>query len=209
MVDDQRPASQSTAPGFTTFLEFGGVALTLLGLFSYSTLAQLYESFYRTLGVSPADVGIGYAVVLARSFGLLAIAAGAGIGIVVAAWWQFRGSELSEKAAQHLAFGCIGLLMVVYTAAVAALGDWSHDRAEGVRQGKPTQPFSMRGILPLLDIHAEKAVLKPVGESSLPVPSTDKLMYLGASGDLHVLYNVTTQRTLRIPVSGVLVITER
>ncbi|MFI9329250.1 hypothetical protein ACIGZJ_17095 [Kitasatospora sp. NPDC052868] len=47
--------------------------LTVTGLIVFVILSVLYEKFYSELGVSPADVGIGYTETLAHSYGFVVL----------------------------------------------------------------------------------------------------------------------------------------
>ncbi|MET9412131.1 hypothetical protein ABZX90_41410 [Streptomyces sp. NPDC002935] len=48
--------------------------VTVSGLALFAFLSYFYERFYRSFGISPASVGIGYAETMSRSWGFIALA---------------------------------------------------------------------------------------------------------------------------------------
>jgi hypothetical protein len=184
------------------------------GLLLYAYLSLCYDVFYGRLGVDPNDVGLSYTGTLARSAGFVAAILLVTFG-AVSLVQEARREEAEGKPRRERWFPSVGCAVLIACGAFLFLiliqpylGAWR--AANAVMAGKPISPLvTGERFLPLpkLAIHADPAMVEPVGKLT-DSPSIERLhgrrlLYLGQSGGTVVLYDATADRAVYVPASSI------
>jgi amino acid transporter len=184
------------------------------GLLLYAYLSLCYHLFYGRLGVDPNDVGLSYTGTLARSAGFVTATLVAIVG-AVSLVREARREDAEGKTRRERWFppvGCTVVIacgMVLYLGLILPpLGAWMAGNA--VMAGRPVSPTVAADPvlpLPILAIHADPATVEPAGKST-DSPSIERLhgrrlLYLGQSGGIVVLYDATADRAVYVPASSI------
>jgi hypothetical protein len=199
-------------------------AVTIAGAVVYAIVRTALQRFYVTLGVEPEEVGLGYSDVLARTvFGLviyLLIALGvAAVSWLLLAvlrgrmgiddplrgytpprsleWWMNR-----TLRGFPVIMGCLSVILFVFL-----LFDAADVASNDVRSGRAVRPgYSGWEVFnnPLA-LRADLVKVEWLGEDKprALMDTNTKVMYLGRSEGVIVLYDTTHQRTLRLPGANV------
>jgi hypothetical protein len=212
---------------FRTGLTQSTVLLALGAAWLYVMMSLTYDAFYRPLGVDPGDVGLSYSTVLAHSAGLglvvvaipiMTIVAAEGLGWVidwVIEWIDSRTQARRRKAIRlSVSWLLVGLAFLAFTVKVTSDSiTRAEHAAAAVRQGRAVVPIGR--FFTLLPLRADPVVIEPVGEAkSFPSIAAfrcdpadflpcDRLFYLGQADEVVVLYDATTQQSIHIPASSV------
>ena len=172
------------------------LVLTIVGASFYVALRFAHQAFYRPLGLTPEDVGLGYGEALGRAAGIAFYATAFSIVFLVPA---LRLRRRGHPLMPFLLWLYITPLLTV----LIAMWRLTALYADDVQDGKTVHPVF------LIDtgVRAEKADISwteepPKGMKSVP---RHRLMYLGESEGSVVLYDVDAKRSLRIPSSSVAV----
>jgi hypothetical protein len=202
------------------------------GLVLYVALNLAYARFYDRLGLSPDDVGLGYASTLIRSSGLLLLVV-TPLFLTIALFFirrrpHAKGSSITSRlvvittpkpypkrmdpwlASQIINF--VGFLMAAgiffILGQVARLPEAVSSRVEAVKQGREVTPLRV-GSLTILDVTATQAHLQWINKpSGSPDLSMSRLLYLGQANGQFVLYDAGPQQNvIKLPSgSAVLII---
>ena len=195
--------------------------LLLSGLLIYGYLSLCYQRFYGSLGVDPNDVGLSYAGTLARSSGFV-------VAYLLVATYLIGGGTGAVRHARSRwgmphtrAMTTIQVLSALIAFLIAAsLGltiSEARDAARDVQAGLPVgplqfleNPFGEGPLLPvlILAVHADPATVEPAGKPG-DSPAVErlrgrKLLYLGQSGGIVVLYDAAADRAVYAPASALI-----
>jgi hypothetical protein len=185
----------------------------------YGYLSVAYDNFYRGLGIDPADVGLSYTGVLARSSGfvIVCLAAAGTLAIIPTILGFGRPEERRKNPSRFTAlFALIGIILsLLLIDPLLTAGDAARD----VREGKPVGPIHILGWpispvppvpfsrLPVLAIHADPATVEPGGKRA-EAPAVERLqgrkvLYLGQAGGAVVLYDPGDQQAVYVSASSI------
>jgi hypothetical protein len=192
------------------------------GLLVYALSSLAHDRFYGALGVEPGDVGITYASVLARSTGI-SIMLIAIIAVFTAYYILFSRWLPAPENTIFLGLSGRRIVMIISTTFVFLLilligflqYSVAQDAASAVKSGRPVRPIG--SWFTLMPIHADPVIVEPAGDpkeaptisryrckiTTKEPPCSDTLLYLGQAGGVVVLYNSTTQRSVYVPGSSV------
>jgi hypothetical protein len=181
-------------------IENAVVILTLAGAGFYTALRVAHQTFYRTFGLTPEDVGLGYGEALARAAGLafyLSLAA-LSIGFSI---FKVRDLFFTGAWGRFFRVQWAALLMTIILGFVVFLAGQARSAANDVRSGHNVRPYFFLDT----GIHAERATITWLGDAPRPLADvpTHRLMFMGESGGSVVLYDVDVKRSIRIPSSNV------
>jgi hypothetical protein len=193
--------------------------VTLLAAYDYVIARYAYEQFYGAFGVTPEDVGLGYAETLTRSSNALIEAVVAGVLLAWSVWTvkQLRRGDGKTNGSGLSGFVRGYLLWIATIAAFvlsALLLTSAHILRGRVLEGKSvrvsttlTSGWSWATILGVRVHPVMLDWIEGAPPSSVHEAHNHRLMYLGRSGSTVVLYDVDGKRTLRLP-EGSVVLTE-
>jgi hypothetical protein len=178
----------------------GHVALLLAlgGVATYAVLSVPYAIFYYTLGVGLDEVGFSYTNVLAGAVGpiLIAIAFSALVWWVIGLIWMSSGRGFGRRPALVAALIAVLLTLgVIFPFA-------GYRSALEVKRGQPiARDFASTAF------HAQNATINPVAKPG-DMPHIDalnrrRLLYLGQSNSLLVLYDHESDEAIYVPASDV------
>jgi hypothetical protein len=168
-----------------------------------------YAQFYGVFGVTPEDVGIGYAQTLTQSSMALIYSLSIGVLLVVPLWLFHQDlpeesltSALGSFARRYLQL----ILSIVVLALAVLLLAPAHVLRGRVLKGEPIEantsftPGLGWGTLLGITVHSVSLDwLEGNPPASVRLAKKHRLMYLGRSGSTVVLYDVDGTRTLRLP----------
>ena len=193
----------------------------------YGFLWITYNRFYEPLGISPSDVGLNYANILANSVGAavtflvpvaVLVMALLSLAVLVRSFGYRRGFNPSRliyvKILRNLlvtvALLVVGLLVYVFPVRAA-------NAADQVKQGEAVSPLHfLMSPAPVLAVQANRVIsIKPAspqktGETtaiaSLP---RSGLLYMGQANGVIVLFDSSERQAHFIPSSSVLLTVEK
>jgi hypothetical protein len=196
------PRKRRTRRANATWRELltGHVALLLAlgGVVTYAVLSVPYAVFYSTLGVGLDEVGFSYTNVLASAVGpiLIAIAFSVLAWMVIGLIWMSSGREFGSRPALVAAF-----VAILFTLGVL----FPYEGYLSARQVKRGQPV-VRDF-PSTALHAQNATIRPVAKPGnmphLDAVSRRRLLYLGQSNSILVLYDYESDEAIYVPASQV------
>jgi hypothetical protein len=221
-VRDEGKPPASTGLPWREALSYTPALLLLSGLLMYGYLSLCYQRFYGSLGVDPNDVGLSYAGTLARSSGfvfvyLLFVAYAIGAGPVAVRHVRTRwGMPHTWKITtiQWLS----ALFGFLIAASLSVTISEARDAARDVQAGLPVGPLQFAAEnpfgggrllpVPILAVHADPATVEPAGKLG-DSPAVErlrgrKLLYLGQSGGVVVLYDAAADRAVYVPASALI-----
>ncbi len=185
---------------------FVAPVLAIAAIIVYSMFSILYDSFYGRLGVDPREVGLGFKETIAGSTGVALLV----VPAVALTYWLtvlcIRNASLPAMAL--LGVTSVGSIVLLVFLAVQA-GRSQPVRA--VQEGRPVEPVTL-GPLMLVPLHAEPARISAIGKPPEQTRAIDdlrthRLVYLGASGGVAVLYDSDEQQVVRVHQSTALILT--
>jgi hypothetical protein len=191
----------------------------------YGFLWITYNQFYEPLGITPSDVGLNYATILANSVGaavafliplvVLIIAL-----ITLAVSVRFRGYRYSPATQVYwrprlplvtrrllVILGLVVIAFLVYTFPVTA-----RKEAQKVIDGRAVSPLhAFASPAPILTIHADPVIIiksvgaKKAGEiAAVESLAPTSLLYMGQANGMIVLYDSSVDQAIYLPASSVL-----
>lgn len=171
--------------------------LALAGALGYGITYFACALFYGPLGIEPADVGLGYADLLAQTAVYLATAFAfpvliLAVPILVVPAARSRWSPASTTLAWTLAVA--GFLVVN-----VLLVGWAFIDRSRIEDGKPAA--GVLYLLPWSDSVVAHVSWTDADRPALPAC----VIRLGEAEGTEVLYDPTTSRTIRVPQSAVTV----
>jgi hypothetical protein len=192
-------------------------AVTIGGAVVYVIVRRALSRFYDAFGVELEEVGLGYADVLAR--------AALGVVVVFVAYFMVFGLVLLLAAREFvrrvsriprqapLAI-LVGAMLTYFIASVVFLGYTARLLAEDVVAGESVRPGTVPSVQALRNpfaLRVEPVQVRWLSERRAPaeLACDCRLMYLGRSGGIYVLYDADHRRTLRVPESEVLLVRSR
>jgi hypothetical protein len=191
---------------------YGLPAASVIGLFMYGLLRQLYSHFYGSLGASPEEVGLGYSETLALS----------GIGIVwvlilppalaVTAMTLIRGMRrVALREGLTLVAPPLGLAMLAIGVFILISGTWQATTLAYDGGAVTSVNF---GPMQVLGLRAEPATVTWIAGTPPSDPafvSGECLLYLGQANGISVFFDPGPPqvRTIRVQSSAVLVVVAR
>jgi hypothetical protein len=191
---------------------------TVLGVITYGFLRLAYGSFYRPLGVTPEEVGLGFNEVLTRSILFMVLVVGfAAVALIifVAGSVVWRRAFHRTHAPRSLPRRTIHLVFIVALVVAAlsfefALVGAARESAEAVKEGRSVGPVRLLW-LPLLRFQAEPADVSWLGQSQPPTALAERtcIHFLGAANGTLVLYDTRADQVLRLPQDQILVAANR
>ena len=182
----------------------------------YGLLILAYSTFYKELGVRPADVGLDYGRGLGGAAGLALVAVvifavPAGAYLLVSRSLRKRHSSSTHRIRPHHVVGAIGgVVWLIVVLGLVAVFLWkANDWADAVKQGKAVNPANVFGI-ELLAVRADPARVQPIGERAQASPMVKslygrELMYLGRTASTVVLYDPDIEHAIHVPAAMVMV----
>lgn len=219
------------APLWERLAEHGALLLALAGLAVYGILVLAYSEFFQELGINPADVGVDYGKTLGGAAGLALVAT---IVVLVAAAWLVRGAigKLLQPDREPLTGAwltqiTVAIATAVLLASLILLHNKADSYADRIKSGRRVEPYRLSKIpllndIELLAIRSEPAIVRPIqrrrtlpkcgrenaGRSALEkLACRSRLLYLGQSKGVTVVYDPIQQRALYIPTAAALVAT--
>ena len=193
------------------------ILIATVAVLSYSVLIVGYNLFYDQFGLNPEEIGYGYTDVLRGSVGLVAFVVGCVLaasifGILISGSWLPSSWQDTNRpdliGLIKFILGCILGLAVVL--AVFVLPRASVHRAEEARQGIPVTKYRI-GPFNLLPFQALSASVQPSEVSSqtatVEALSGRPLLYLGQANAAFIIYDSSTEQTIRLPASSVILTT--
>jgi hypothetical protein len=202
--------------------------LATSGVFIYAILSIAYEMFYSRLGIDPAEVGLDYAGILARSVGFILVTMGILLTLIVVAivlpsalglmgdlikrkstWTSARESFYARIARPawlqlYLLFCLIVIWLPIVFAQIPSV------YASIVQNGYPLSPVRFGPVI-VLSIHAAPVTLKPLtttqGESPYiaALQKNRDLLYLGQNDGISVIYDPVNDQVIRISNASALI----
>jgi hypothetical protein len=213
---------------FLDWIDTGKLALA--AIIWYGFLWISYNRFYEPLGISPNDVGLNYATILANSVGAavaflipfalvvtFAITSLINLSVLQVVSRRRRGGRPTlprpsegYSAAMRLwvLIAMLGsTLLLIYLFPVRA-----NEESKSVRAGFGTSPLRIFGSpAPVLTIRADPVVSirstgvrKPGDIVAIESLSSSGLLYMGQANGVIVLYNHDTSRAIYLPASSVI-----
>lgn len=204
-------------------------AITAGGVLIFVLLRLYYNKFYGALGVSPNDIGLGYASTLASSVGFLfvglaiALCPSIVVGSIYGAWYVTRTSESNLPSSfrdllDQLRPGLLRIAKIAVplaTVAVLVLATvWFIERADYysniVKQGRavkfrgvPFSSFVVRATpaeIRVISKDGENPGLEDLQSRSAKEPP---LLYLGQANSAFIFYDSAMQQSIYVPASPV------
>ena len=191
------------------------VVVSFIGALAYFVSRAAQTSLYSKFGLEPEDVGLGYAETLSRAaWGLLALTVV--VGSIALAWvrpWRYDEPGGKPQRIGPFARWVLGSALC----SIAVLAVWMpfvYDlKAKDIEDGKPLRPPGLST--------AYRLVTNPLGLRALPVhvswidethPAYDfrnEVEYLGRADGIAVFFDPTSQQTVRVPESDIVIERER
>jgi hypothetical protein len=208
----------SGLPSFREILVIMAVSLGVTALLVCGLLSFVYERFYQTLGVNPADVGLTFGVAVSRSVGFIVVLTVAVTLVAVVTRPILAGPRRRLRAHAGwagtfhstdfaLVLGCyvaLGLLAILAAASVISpVTSYTAKAANAARSGNAVRPLQLYG-LPLLAMQAEPAIVQPTSKARTLPGIWDlndrSVLYLGQAGGVGVLYDAVRGRVVYTPM---------
>lgn len=214
--DDAKEGKPTSGGWAERMLSVAPLVVTLVAAYYYFIARSSYVQFYGVFGVSPEEVGLGYAETLTRSATALVYSLVMGLVLVqlVFIFVLFRRGRVVTIFGARSAYGragLIGLIAAITLLAFSVLLLTSAAILRGrVQDGESvrakTELVGLQGWATVLGVGAEAVTLDWIeGDPPTSVRESQehRLMYLGRSGSTLVLYDVDAKRTLRLPEGSV------
>jgi hypothetical protein len=213
---------------FIDWLDTGKLALA--AVIWYGFLWISYNRFYEPLGISPNDVGLNYATILANSVGaavaflipfLLAITSFLYLAVTsrVLAWFMSRGNRARPpNSASASLFNIRNASSAIAVTVLASTGFLVYlfpvrasIEAQRAKHGRGASPlYTLGAPAPVLTIRADPVIsiqstaVKKAGESvAVESLSSNGLLYMGQANSVIVLYDSLKRRAVYLPASSV------
>jgi hypothetical protein len=223
---DKRPN-----PVLTQTLGQAAILLAIVGLTLYGLTSLAYDAFYGPLGVDPGDVGLTYSSVMARVTGLSVVFVTCLILAILypltvrplARYRARRRYAQSDSGESHSKVVKVipplgGAALIIFGVLVITIGGMrdGHSAALAVKRGQPVGPTGH--FFTLLAFRADPVSVEAIGDpkiaqsvtrfrctpSSYTLLCRDELFYLGQANGIVVLYNSTSQRSIYLPASSIM-----
>jgi hypothetical protein len=164
--------------------------LTILGLSAYSLHRVAYSIFYGPLGVSPDEVGLGYAQSLVEAgVGLFLLTFA--IGLIAAVLALIFSLVVNKKFPSPAQWRWAVLIVSFLILAAMPNSTIIHAamRADTVQHGRQVKPVRTFYVIPAIPISAEPVTMIWTGSSPPDLKtSLDCMMYLGRADGIAVFY---------------------
>lgn len=197
-------------------IDYISQALAPAAVVAYAMFYVLYDAFYRGLGLSPSDLGLDWAAVLARSVPFFySVAVNSALGLAVVYFFAralLRERGMTMPPPSTLLLRCLQVMLLVWLTVLFVGLKAPVDRAiSDARAGKVVLPIfhTITGAT-LLPIRAEAVNVTRIGPadagSGIASLESRELLYLGSdNGDPASawFYDHRTQSSLRVPLAAV------
>jgi hypothetical protein len=210
VVEDQGPSALQRIAAISA----------LLGVLLYGYLTYVYERFYSQLAVDAGDVGLGYATTLARSSGLILIVvvstaitlflARFVLGIILGLIDQSPGLVLFSALFVFLLWVAIPVLWYPFTEPAREVDI----AVRQVQAGLPVAPVRIFGVVTVMALRADAAVVQPSGEpgaspAANALGKRKGLVYLGQSNNTAVFFDSGVDQSVYVPADAVVMQLQR
>jgi hypothetical protein len=194
--------------------------LSFIGILLYGVLAFSYERFYEALGLDPQDVGLTYMTTLMRSSGfIIEILFATGLFLFLPTWVTRKESRTTNSANIRQGYRALANLFFLYVLLVILmpLPIWANRSANALKSGKPVRPiqYIVPVTMTVLYIRADPVTVRSAVRPN-ESPAIDglqtcttaaqpcRLFYLGRNDQMAVIYDATSQRSIHVPLTMVL-----
>jgi hypothetical protein len=176
------------------FKDFTTVVL-LGGFTCYAVLHSAYAEFYGRLGITPADVGYGYAVLLSNAVGSIVYYFGQAVVVLGIAWLLLAWAT---PLARRIVLALIAIFIIGYLGHIWITD--ARESAQDIINGESVIP-SHFGLLRLSSYQAYPVQVSPVDKTTGAIGDLEKksLLYLGQANGYSVLYNSSDKEVEFIP----------
>jgi hypothetical protein len=173
---------------------------TAVVISGFAFAAAAYETFYRPLGVSPAEVGLDFPSTVTRSWGTL-VAIVLVVGHVITLLFSIKATYLDLRnnvpwTSPH-AMSNYALAAIFEIAMLVALFHQAAVARDDVQAGKPVKPISV-GPVVFLDVYAMPVVLEQTPECGGRFSPGSSVLLLGTHNGIHFVFDPVSGTTLRI-----------
>ena len=203
-------SQRQTRPALSLVIEILAAILAAGGVFVFVVFRLYYNQFYGRLSINPADVGLGYANVLANSSGIIlynVLAISVLIGLLyLTAVRVARIQVLLER--RNFVRWCIGIAVGFILLSATGLFSNAIRFSNAVREGRAVRaglvPFASSTVravparITLVGAPGDMSALETLHSRS----RTDPLLYMGQANSMIVLYDSATQEVLYIPAAS-------